>query len=86
MAISIAEASGMVIREVYESGILDQKEKAENREDNPVTIADLRVQKTIEETFKHFFPNLVTKGEESAQSMEGLESSVKPESVSDSFI
>jgi len=32
----------MVIREVYESGILDQKDKGEY-ENNPVTIADLRV-------------------------------------------
>jgi fructose-1,6-bisphosphatase/inositol monophosphatase family enzyme len=58
VAISIAEASGMIIREVYESGILDQKDKGGPKEDNPVTIADLKVQKTIEETFKHFFPNL----------------------------
>ena len=76
----------MIIREVYESGVLDQKDKGGEKEDNPVTIADLKVQKTIEETFKHFFPELETKGEESAKSMEGLESSVKPENVSDSFI
>jgi fructose-1,6-bisphosphatase/inositol monophosphatase family enzyme len=42
--------------------------------DDPVTIADLKVQKTIETTFAHFFPNLKTLGEESAASLKGIES------------
>jgi fructose-1,6-bisphosphatase/inositol monophosphatase family enzyme len=45
VAISVAEASGLVIRNVYESGELQQKDKGGG--DDPVTIADLRVQKTI---------------------------------------
>jgi len=62
VAISTAEASGRIIRQVLESGQLDQKDKGN---EDPVTIADLKVQKTIEETFDHFFPNLKTQGEES---------------------
>ena len=83
VAVSVAEASGLIIREVYESGNLGEQSKGI---DNPVTLADLRVQKTIEENFAHFFPSLVTKGEESAESMEGIVSSVLPENVNSDFI
>lgn len=72
VAVRVAEASGLVIRKVYESGELHQKDKGGG--DDPVTIADLRVQKTIETNFKHFFPNLLTKGEESAKSLENIDS------------
>ena len=40
VAVSVAEASGLIIREVYESGDLGEQSKGAN---NPVTIADLRV-------------------------------------------
>ena len=70
VAISTAEAGGRIIRQVLESGQLDQKDK--KGPEDPVTIADLKVQKTIEETFSHFFPNLATQGEESQQSMDGV--------------
>lgn len=39
-AVTIAEASGMIIREVYESGDLGERAKGV---DDPVTQADLRV-------------------------------------------
>ena len=84
VAVNVAEACGMVIRAVYESGELEQRQKGAN---DPVTIADLKVQKTIEETFKHFFPTLVTMGEESAQSMEGIVSSIsQPAEVDSQFV
>ena len=44
-------------------------------------MADLKVQKIIEENFHHFFPNLKTEGEESAQSLEGIESQILPSEV-----
>jgi len=53
----VAEASGTIMRNIYESGELKQKDKGGN---DPVTIADLTVQRTIETNFKHFFPELVT--------------------------
>ena len=84
VAISTAEASGRIIRQVLESGQLEQKQK--KGPEDPVTIADLKVQKTIEETFSHFFPNLKTHGEESQASMEGLNSCIKPTSIDDGFI
>jgi len=70
VAVRVAEHSGLVIRKVYESGELQEQSKGH---DNPVTIADLRVQKSIETNFKHFFPLLAVQGEESAQSMENVE-------------
>jgi len=51
-----------------------------------VTIADLRVQKTIEENFKHFFPTLITRGEETAQSLENISSQVLPSEIDIDFI
>lgn len=71
------------MRNIYESGQLKQQDKGGN---DPVTIADLTVQRTIETNFKHFFPNLCTQGEESQQSMEGIESAVKPEQLNDEWI
>jgi fructose-1,6-bisphosphatase/inositol monophosphatase family enzyme len=63
VAISVAEASGTIIRKIYESGDLKTKDK--DGLGDPVTIADLTVQKTIQDNFKSFFPNLITQGEES---------------------
>ena len=57
VAIGVAEASGTIMRNIYESGELKQKDKGGN---DPVTIADLTVQSPIETNFKHFFPELVT--------------------------
>lgn len=61
-------------------------EKKDKGVDDPVTIADLRVQKTIETNFKHFFPNLKTMGEESAASLEGIESQVTPDKINQTLI
>ena len=54
--------------------------------EDPVTIADVTVQKTIEECFKHYFPSLVVEGEESAESMEEIQNQVDPEKLSLDFI
>ena len=89
IAVSVAEASGNIIRDVYESGDLHAKDKGQGTQDklaDPVTIADLTVQKTIMENYGHCFPQLVTKGEESTLSMEGIQAVCKPEDLSDSFI
>ena len=45
VAISVAEASGKIIRKIYESGDLNTKDK--DGLGDPVTIADLTVQRTI---------------------------------------
>ena len=71
VAVLLAEQCGLVIREVYESGKLNVQSKGI---DGPVTIADLRVQKTIEECLAYHFPNLPLKGEESAKSLESVTS------------
>jgi 3'(2'), 5'-bisphosphate nucleotidase len=78
VAIRVAEHSGLIIRKVYESGELQQQNKGF---DDPVTIADLRVQKSIETTFKHFFPTLNVQGEESAQSLENVDAQFVPEDI-----
>ena len=41
-----------------------------------MTIADLRVQKTLEVNFKHLYPTLNVQGEESKESLENIESQV----------
>ena len=83
IAVGVAEASGSVMRKIYESGELHMKDKGGN---DPVTIADFTVQKTIETNFKHFFPSLITQGEESQDCLDDIESAVKPEELNDEWI
>ena len=72
VAVSVAEASGMVMRRVYESGDLQKKNKGDENEDDPVTIADFTVQKTIMTCFKEHFPNLRCEGEESPEDTKNI--------------
>jgi 3'-phosphoadenosine 5'-phosphosulfate (PAPS) 3'-phosphatase len=78
VCIYLSEECGKIIRHVSESG--DLKTIAKGVE-NPVTIADIRVQKTLEENLKILYPTLNVQGEESKESMEGIESIVKPDSI-----
>ena len=48
---------------------------------DPVTIADLTVQKTIEITMHHFFPGLKIQGEESQLSMQAVQVQFDPASL-----
>ena len=78
VAINLAESCGLVMRNIYESGDLKKRDKSAN---NPVTIADLTIQKTIETNFKHFFPEIEVRGEESKESIEQIKSVVDPEEI-----
>ena len=73
IAVALAQAGGQIIRDVHASGDLQRKDK---EKDDPVTIADLTVQKTIETALKHHFPGLKVVGEESAKSMQGIDSAL----------
>ena len=57
VALAIVEHCQGIIKDVHSSGQMGRKDKSEGKgDDDPVTIADLKVQKTIELTLKHFFP------------------------------
>ena len=90
LAVLLAEEGGKIIRAVNDSGDLMQKNKNDLDKDkgeiDPVTIADITVQKTIEECFKFYFPSLKVEGEESKESMEGIQSKTNPSSLSMDFI
>ena len=47
--------------------------------DDPVTVADLRVQKTIEVCLKELYPSLTIVGEESELSISQYESAIQPD-------
>mmetsp|Transcript_20656 Transcript_20656/g.24604 ORF Transcript_20656/g.24604 Transcript_20656/m.24604 type:complete len:309 (+) Transcript_20656:241-1167(+) len=53
--------------------------------DGPVTIADIRAQKTITENLLALYPSLVIKGEESDKSMENVDAASKPEELTDAI-
>lgn len=77
--IFLSEECGKIIREVESSGELKQVSKSDM---SPVTMADLRVQKTIEVCLKHHYPTLNVQGEESKESIADVQSSVQPEAIS----
>ena len=79
VAVQLAEHGGCLIREIHESGDIGQKDK--DGMGDPVTLADLTVQKTCEHAFKHFFPSLSVKGEESAESMANIEVKLDPSTL-----
>ena len=62
MCIYLSEECGKIIRQVHESNDLKTVQKGV---ENPVTIADLRVQKTIEVVLNALYPSLNVMGEES---------------------
>ena len=80
VCIYLSEECGKIIREVEESGEHQRKDKGVN---NPVTIADIRVQKTLEVCLKDLYPTLRIEGEESKESMEGIEPCVDPNLITD---
>ena len=55
VCIFLSEECGKVIREVEESGVLKTMSKSDS---SPVTIADIKVQKTIEECLSYLYPTL----------------------------
>ena len=76
--IYLSEESGKIIREIESSGDLKRCSKDDM---SPVTMADLRVQKTIEVVLKSLYPTLNVQGEESKESIADIASSVQPEQV-----
>ena len=80
----LAEESGKIIRQVYQSGILNKQEK--DNDLGPVTEADLKVQKNIEENLKALYPTLKVQGEESQDSIKEFEATVKPSDIPLDFI
>ncbi len=70
----LAQECGKIIREVAKSENFKTKDKS----GSPVTIADLRVQRTIEDNLRALFPTLNIQGEESKESIEGIEPLIKP--------
>ena len=78
VCIFLAEQCGGVIREVEASGNLQIKIKGP---ESPVTIADIRVQKTIEENLMYLYPTLNVQGEESKDDTSKVSSAVKPSEI-----
>ena len=74
----MSEECGKIIRQVEESGEHQTKSKGIN---NPVTVADLRVQKTLEVCLNALYPTLRVQGEESKESIENMESAVDPATI-----
>jgi len=78
VCVFLSEECGKIIRRVEESGDLKTISKGA---DNPVTIADITVQKTLEVNLKHIYPTLQVQGEESAESIANVDSAVDPSSI-----
>ena len=76
--IYLSEECGKIIREVESSGDLKTVDKSNM---TPVTMADLRVQKTLEVCLRHHYPTLNIQGEESKESIADIAPSVAPESI-----
>jgi len=77
----LAERSGDIIRDVEASG----EKQISMKMEGPVTIADIRAQKTITENLLALYPSLVIKGEESDKSMETVDAASKPEELTESI-
>lgn len=76
----MAEESGKIIRDVEASNDLKTAHKGDA---SPVTLADLKVQRTIEDNLRHFYPKLDIQGEESKESIADIESEIKPDSITE---
>lgn len=59
--------------------------KTVTKVEGPVTVADLRVQKTIETCLLSLYPTLNIQGEESKESIEGIEPAIKPDAITDAL-
>ncbi|CDW83399.1 -bisphosphate nucleotidase 1 [Stylonychia lemnae] len=84
VCIYLAEESGKIIRDVWKSGVLGKQEKSDDN--GPVTIADLRVQKNINENLHKLYPTLAIEGEEDQSTYEKYEASIKPEDIPLDFV
>ena len=82
VCIFLSEKCGNIIREVHESN--DLKTVAKGVE-NPVTIADLKVQKTIEVCLNTLYPTLKVMGEESKESIANVDPVIKPSVFTDAI-
>lgn len=80
VCIFLSEECGKVIRDVWSSGDLKKQEKGK---EGPVTIADIRVQKTIEENLKALYPTLNIQGEESKESTDAVDSAVSSDKITE---
>ena len=69
---------------MHRSGVLNSQEKDHGK--GPVTEADLKVQKNIEENLKALYPTLKVQGEESQDSINEFEATVKPADIPLDFI
>ena len=78
VCIFLSEECGKIIRRVEESGDLKTIQKGE---ENPVTLADITVQKTLEVNLKYLYPSLIVQGEESDESTANVESAIDPSSI-----
>jgi len=81
VCVYLAERSGDIIRDVEATG----EKQISMKVDGPVTIADIRAQKTITENLLALYPSLVIKGEESDKSMENVDAACKPEELTDAI-
>eukprot|EP00347_Sterkiella_histriomuscorum_P016675 403352286 len=84
VCIYLAEESGKIIREVHKSGDIGTQNK--DFDQGPVTIADLRVQKNIEENLKALYPTLMIQGEEAPETYSQYEATIKPEDIPKDFM
>ena len=73
VCIFLSEECGKVIRKVKDSGVLETMSKDDK---SPVTIADITVQKTIEECLNTLYPTLNIQGEESKESTDTVDAAI----------
>ena len=67
MCIYLAEESGKIIRDVQKSGALNTHHK--DNGEGPVTVADFKVQKNIQDNLNALYPSLRIQGEEADESI-----------------
>ena len=78
VCIFLSEECGKVIRQVEESGVLKTMSKDDK---SPVTIADITVQKTIEECLNTLYPSLNIQGEESKESTDTVDAAITADAI-----
>jgi 3'-phosphoadenosine 5'-phosphosulfate (PAPS) 3'-phosphatase len=63
VCVQLAEDAGRIMRDVYHSNDMKEVNKSDVKHD-PVTIADLTIQKTIEHNLNVLYPGMKIVGEE----------------------
>ena len=79
VCIYLSEECGKIIREVHESGQKDTAEKADDQ--GPVTMADIKIQKTLEVNLNTLYPSLTVLGEEEKAMTDKVDSTVDPKDI-----